>query len=244
MSTEQAPTREWRIDDLAHDAGVTVDTIRYYAREGLLPRPQRVGRHTTYTARHLDRLHRIRELRKRKFSLAAIKAILDSDIPGVEGVFAADERSYSLAELSACSGLDPELVDELGSTGILPDPSEFGREAYDASDLGLLEAIADLVDAGMPQVLIVELSRIYARHFERLQRDVVTLLTSSDALGPEPEHLDDLRRRLTAESGRLIPAAERVLHYGHQRTLQRVALQSLQDTARTTDSEAARHAGA
>ena len=35
----------WRIDELAQRAGVTVDTIRYYARERLLPPPRRVGRH-------------------------------------------------------------------------------------------------------------------------------------------------------------------------------------------------------
>ena len=29
----------WRIDELAQRAGLTVDTIRYYAREGLLAPP-------------------------------------------------------------------------------------------------------------------------------------------------------------------------------------------------------------
>ena len=43
MSTT-APTDPWRIDDLAHRAGVTVDTIRYYQREGLMPDGQRSGR--------------------------------------------------------------------------------------------------------------------------------------------------------------------------------------------------------
>ena len=34
-----------RIDDLAHESGLTVDTIRYYQREGLLPPGEREGRH-------------------------------------------------------------------------------------------------------------------------------------------------------------------------------------------------------
>ena len=34
----------WRIEDLAHKAGMTVDTVRYYQREGLLPAPKKVVR--------------------------------------------------------------------------------------------------------------------------------------------------------------------------------------------------------
>ncbi len=42
------PAEPWRIDDLAHRAGVTVDTVRYYQREGLLPDGQRSGRVKLY----------------------------------------------------------------------------------------------------------------------------------------------------------------------------------------------------
>ena len=35
---------DWRIDELAQRAGVAVDTIRYYQREGLLPSGERSGR--------------------------------------------------------------------------------------------------------------------------------------------------------------------------------------------------------
>ena len=37
----------WRIDELAQRAGLTVDTIRYYAREGLLAPPTKQGRQPT-----------------------------------------------------------------------------------------------------------------------------------------------------------------------------------------------------
>ena len=33
-----------RIDDLAQRSGLTVDTIRYYAREGLLPPAEKSGK--------------------------------------------------------------------------------------------------------------------------------------------------------------------------------------------------------
>jgi DNA-binding transcriptional MerR regulator len=230
--TEQAgQARQWRIDDLAREAGVTVDTIRYYAREGLLSRPERVGRHMVYGPRHLDRLRRIRELQDRRFSLAAIKAILETEMPGVEEIFTGAGRSYTFDELVAGAGLDPAFLDRLRRVGVLPDPEEFGRDAYDAADAGMLEAAAELLDIGMPPELLVELGRIYVTRFRQLQRDVVDLLSGAGAIAADGEELETLQRRLTAESGRLVPAASRVLHYVHLRTLQRITLERLRETA-------------
>ena len=136
-----APT--WRIDELAQKAGVTVDTIRYYAREQLLPPPERAGRHKLYGPEHLDRLTHIRDLQTERFSLAAIRAVLDSDRPGLERIFGGDTAaSCSLAELIEQSGVSPEIVDGLRQVGLLPDPAEFGAEAYDDDDLGVLKAVA------------------------------------------------------------------------------------------------------
>ena len=84
---DTADVPEWRIDDLAQRAGVAVDTIRYYQREGLLPAGERAGRSVRYSAAHLERLERIRSLQARRFSLAAIRALLDHD-GSVEGLLA------------------------------------------------------------------------------------------------------------------------------------------------------------
>ena len=226
----------WRIDDLARQSELSVDTIRFYAREGLLPRARREGRHKLYGPRHLDRLRRIRELQDRRFSLAAIKAILETEMPGLEEIFREGDHSYTLSELAACSGLDDELVGQLRHIGLLPEPSEFGREAYDTSDLQLLEAAAELVDIGMPEDFLVELGRIYVHHFDAIQRDIVKLLQGEGTVRLEPTQLEDLQRKLSAESGRLVHATERVLHYVHQRTLQRMALRSMLEKVRETRS--------
>ena len=50
-----------RIGNLAEDAGVTVDTLRYYEREGLLPRVDRTaGGFRLYTKETTQRLRFIR----------------------------------------------------------------------------------------------------------------------------------------------------------------------------------------
>jgi DNA-binding transcriptional MerR regulator len=216
----------WRIDDLAQRAGVTVDTIRYYARERLLPVPARSGRHKLYGTEHLERLARIRELQEKRFSLAAIRALLDADSPGLADLFGGDGGGFTLDELRERSGVDAQLVTDLREVGLLPDPAEFGREAYDESDLSMLRAVHDLQDVGMTSEVLVELAGIYVRHFRDLQADVHAVL-AGETREWDPAQLRDMQRELTQHTPRLIPAIDRVLNHVHQRTVQRLTLDAI-----------------
>jgi DNA-binding transcriptional MerR regulator len=218
----------WRIDELAQRAGLTVDTIRYYAREGLLTPPVKDGRHRLYGSTHLERLDRIRELQAQRFSLAAIRAIVEVDRPGLEGLFSSEGRDYSLAELIERSGVDEQLVNGLRDVGLLPDPSAFGGESYDDSDLGLLKAVAELRSIGMTPEILVSLGRIYVEHFSALQRDVLDMLSGKSNPAWKNEELVAVQQQLTANSQRLMPAINQLLNYVHQRTLQHLTLEAVQ----------------
>jgi DNA-binding transcriptional MerR regulator len=218
----------WRIDDLAREAGITVDTIRYYAREGLMPAPTPAGRNRLYGDRHLDRLRRIKELQERRFSLAAIRAIVETNRPGIDSLFSGSGRTYTLAELIEDSGVPPELVERLRVVGLLPDPAEFGRDDYDETDLQLLAAIAELRHIGMPAEVLVELGSIYVRNFQVLQREVIDMFAGKTHAEWTPE-LRTAVQDLSAETGRLVPAVDRVLNHVHQRTLQRFTLDAIRD---------------
>lgn len=216
----------WRIDELAQKAGLTVDTIRYYAREGLLTAPERSGRHKLYGPEHLDRLARIRELQSQRFSLAAIKAILNVDRPGLEGLFATTGHAYDFDTLVTRAGLDPELVARLREVGLLADPAGLGHEAYDDNDLGLLRAVAELQDIGMTEEILVSLGEIYVRHFRALQADVHAMLAGEDR-DWNREEMVSIQKQLTANARRMLPAVDRVLNYVHQRTIQRLTLDAV-----------------
>jgi len=222
-----SPPPRWRIDALAQASGVTVDTIRYYLREGLLPDAAREGRHRLYDQRHLERLERIRDLQDRRFSLAAIKALFDAERPGIEGIFAGGGRTYSLAELADRAGLDRTFLERLRAVGLLPDPAEVGREAYDETDLRMLDAVQELADIGMPLDMIVELGDVYVRNFRTIQHQVHSILAGATRPDLDPEAIAEMQRRLTARSKRLIPAVDRVLEYVHQRTVQRLTLEAI-----------------
>jgi DNA-binding transcriptional MerR regulator len=226
------PEGRWRIDELAHEAGLTVDTIRYYAREGLLRSPERSGRHKLYDAEHLERLARIRALQEQRFSLAAIRAILDVDRPGLEGLFATTGASYTFDELVDRSGLGAALVERLRAVGLLAEPETLGHEAYDDNDLALLRAVSELRSIGMTEQIVEALGAIYVRHFRALQADVHAMLAG---VGHDwdPDELVAIQRELTANSQRMIPAVDRVLNYVHQRTIQRLTLEAVR-TAEAT----------
>jgi DNA-binding transcriptional MerR regulator len=224
----------WRIDDLAREAGITVDTIRYYAREGLLPAPTTAGRHRLYGDRHLDRLRRIKELQERRFSLAAIRAVVETNRPGIDDLLAGSGRTYTLDELIERSGVPADLVADLRGVDLLPDPDEFGHDAYDETDLHLLEAIAELQDIGLPPEVLVELGSIYVRNFQVLQREVLDMFAGKT----HPDWTQQMRtalQDLSAKTGRLVPAVDRVITYVHQRTLPRFTLDAIRE-ARAADA--------
>src|SRR4029079_16002436 len=222
--------QSWRIDELAQKAGLTVDTIRYYSREGLLRPPVKQGRNRLYGADHLERLQRICELRAQRFSLAAIKAIVDVDRPGLEGLFTTTGREYSLAELTERAELEPELVEELRAIGLLPDPADFGGDAYDETDVAVLRAVGELRSIGMTDAVVVALGRIYVEHLVALQHDVLDMLSGNVDPGWDREELVAIQGNLTANAPRLMPAIDQLLSYIHQRTLQRLTLEAARES--------------
>ena len=127
---------------------------------GCSPRRQRAGRAKVYGQDHLDRLAQIRDLQGRRFSLAAIKALLESERPElVDGIFSGEGSiSYSLEDLVERSGGSADLADRLRDAGLLRDPAEFGRDAYDATDLDVLRAVVELERLGLPDDVLVELA--------------------------------------------------------------------------------------
>ena len=222
----------WRIDELAHRASIPVDTIRFYAREGLLPPPRRSGRLTLYGPRHQIRLDQIRDLQARQFNLGAIRTLLEENRLGiVETLFAAGEGAFDRPSLVAAAGVDEELVAELESVGLLRDPSKDDRTAYDGSDVQVLKAIKGLIDTGMPRRIVVELAKVYVEHFADMEQEVFQVFNGE---AWDEDERREFRERVPARVGTILPLSERLLDYVHHRTVQRMTLATMrvEDAAR------------
>ena len=220
----------WRIDDLAHRADVTVDTVRYYQREALLPEGERAGRVKLYGPVHLERLERIRDLQGRGFSLAAIRTLLDKNQSLVEGIFAdrGEARAYTLDELIERAGIDRQLCAALRASGLLRDPAEYGRDAYDDDDLDLLRTMAELHEMGLPPKALIELGRIYAHGIEATQREVIGLFSTGGALTWDPDELAEFQAVAGQTAIEILPLARRLVDYAHHRTIQRLTLGAIE----------------
>ncbi|MCL1988947.1 MAG: MerR family transcriptional regulator [Firmicutes bacterium] len=86
---------------LAKLAGVNIETIRYYEREGLIPEPLRKNGRKLYFAADIERMRFIRQVQSLGFSLAEIRdflALLDSGQSSWEDVQSLAEQKIVQVE--------------------------------------------------------------------------------------------------------------------------------------------------
>jgi MerR family redox-sensitive transcriptional activator SoxR len=71
-----------QIGEVARRAGVTASTLRYYEREGLLPRPARLSNRRRYDSRVMGRIRIIQLARSAGFSIAETRTFISSHPSG------------------------------------------------------------------------------------------------------------------------------------------------------------------
>ena len=225
---------EYRIEDLARQGGVAVDTIRFYQGKGLLQAPRRDGRVTWYSDEHLARLQRIKDLQQRGFTLAVIRRFLDGELqPSDEALVAAlnapgTPETLTLDELAQRSGVAAPLLRMLETAGLLVAlaPAAAGEEPrYPVDDLQAIAAGMQLIDAGVPLAELLDLGREHAASVERTSARAVELFDRHvreriQAAGGDPETAE---RELLDLFNRLLEASGTLVRHHFQRTLLRVA---------------------
>jgi DNA-binding transcriptional MerR regulator len=160
---------EYRIDDLAQVAGMTVRNIRAYQERGLLPAPRRRGRSSWYDDTHLARLRLIGQLLDRGYTSAHIAGFIANweaghdlgQMLGLEVALLAP-ASGEIAEVLSRDELvelfggiiEPDAFDAAQRIGVI---ESVGPERYRIRSPRLLRAGAELVAIGMPLLAVLEL---------------------------------------------------------------------------------------
>ena len=117
-----------KIGELARQADVAIDTVRYYERQGLLPAPERTqSGYRSYAADDVARLRFIRRAKTLGFTLAEIRELLElshrrgDDMAGMKA--AAEQKlvdvEEKLAELQRIRGGLKALVASCPGHGAL-----------------------------------------------------------------------------------------------------------------------------
>lgn len=153
-----------RVEELASETGVSVDTIRFYQKRRLLAPPRREGRIAWYGPEHLDRLTRIRELQQQGLSLALIRRLLDGELDPTDATLAAavaDETAdelLTLSELATRAGVPETLLELVVHEGLLVPQRGDGVDRYAASDVETVTAGLRLLEAGLPMPELLALA--------------------------------------------------------------------------------------
>ncbi|WP_166903912.1 MerR family transcriptional regulator [Mycobacterium sp. DL440] len=178
---------EYRIDDLAREAGTTTRNVRVYQDSGLLPRPQRRGRVAIYTDRHLRQLRAITRLLGEGFTVKHIMKFLSGLQPGQNLVDVLDlsdleelvtapwsrpeTRTMSLEELEERLGeLDPSMVRRLTTHGLIEPTAD--ENVYSVTDARLIDDFASLVSRGMPLAIVLRTTTAVDKKLDAAAREL------------------------------------------------------------------------
>ena len=158
---------QWRVEDLARRADLSVDTIRFYQKRRLLPPPERSGRVAWYGPEHLERLARIARAAGRGLTLALIGRILDGDLDATDAPLAAavaradaesPEEFLTLAELAERSGVPVALLDAVVRENLLVARVHDGEARYTTADIGIVQQGLHLLEQGLPLPALLTLA--------------------------------------------------------------------------------------
>jgi DNA-binding transcriptional MerR regulator len=216
---------EYRLDELARQAGVASTTVRLYRAKGLLAPPRLEGRTGWYDDSHLSRLRLIARLQGEGYSLAGIANLLEQweQGRGLDAVMGVE------AELDALVGdvhavvvdpvellgrfpegsMTPELMQRAAALGLVR-PTDDGRVRV--TDRRFLETGASLAHLGIPLDVILDEWEALVAHTDDVAARFIGLFESHLAPPDWQRHLDtDKARELGSTLARLQATARQVL---------------------------------
>ena len=175
-----------RVDELASRAGVSVDTVRFYQTKGLLPPPEREGRTAWYSDGHMERLDRIRSLKDKGFTLAAIRRFVEGELDRadealVEALVSSapepgtDGDLLSRDDLARVTGVPPTLLAAIEREGLLTPRGDEDDPRYSQDDVSAVRAGLALLGAGLPLSELLALARGHDQAMRETADRAVTL---------------------------------------------------------------------
>jgi adenylate cyclase len=208
------------LQDAASAAGVSVGTLRRWAREGLIPQYGGGGSWSRGAVSHARIVARLRE---RGYPLKEIRRATEEGrlaFGYIEGLFpSVDERVYTVRQAARETGLEPALVERVvAALGMNPAQAE----ALSSADVQLLRYVAAVLEARLPLVAMLQLVRVYGQAMAQVADAEVRLfhlyvhepLMRSGASGME------MADEMLAIAGETLPLASPVMDQVHQRYLQ------------------------
>lgn len=217
-----------RVEELAGETGLTVDTIRYYQGLGLIDAPERDGRTASYTDQHRSQIETVRRLAASGFTLAQIQRLTGEEgTPLLKALVdqTVGLRTLGKSELSEASGLPEPLIDLAVSAGLLDSVGPDDEPRFSEDAIPMLSAAASLLAAGIPLEQLTGLAIQHAHNVSSVVDGAIELFRSHvrASQGDDSESLAELFQVLLSQATRLVAQ-----HF--QQTLVSRALERLRDS--------------
>ncbi|MGY3057048.1 DNA-binding transcriptional MerR regulator [Streptomyces sp. TE3672] len=192
--------REYRMEELAKEAGIPVRTVRFYRERGLISPPRREGRIAWYDDHHLARLRTITGLLERGHTLTGIADLARTfesgrDVAEVLGLGEpTEETPVRLTPEQLADYFEGETTPENLAAAL-----ELGYLATDGDEIvhisrRLLEVSSQLVREGVPLATVLAAGRRVREHADALAELFVGVLEGQGGDETEPPQLRPLAR--------------------------------------------------
>jgi adenylate cyclase len=208
------------LKEAAERVGVSADTLRRWARDGLIPEVDGTGEWTTAAVAHARIVARLRD---RGHKLEQIRAATEEGrlaFSYIEDMFEVDRAAtVSIDDAADRTGLEPALIERFWTSLGLPG---MGLDELTEEDVEALLYVGAILDSGFPLVAFLQLCRVYGQALSQIADAEVRLfhlyvhepLIREGVPGLEmAEQMEDLARAL-------LPLSSPVMDYVHQRFLQ------------------------
>ena len=207
------------LKEAAERVGVSADTLRRWARDGLIPEVDGTGEWTTAAVAHArivarlrDRGHKLEEIQRAgeegRLAFSYIEDLFDGGAPSMSIDDAADQ-----------TGLEPALIQRFWTSLGLPGTR---LEEVSEEDVEALRYVAAILDAGFPLVAFVQLCRVYGQALSQIADAEVRLfhLYVHEPLIREGVPELEMAEQMEDLASALLPLSSPVMDYVHQRFLQ------------------------
>lgn len=174
-----------KVGALAKAAGVSVSTVKFYVKEGMVRPACKTGRNMAYyDPAAVEIIRQIRSLQKeRYYPLSVIKSLLErgdvqaTDLALLDAIHKVDAHSAGepvpAAEALRRCGLSTTQAAALAEAGLVKPQGTSRRQSYAQEDLAVMELVARRLAAGIPFQQSVRSLAIYQQALDQAaQADV------------------------------------------------------------------------
>jgi DNA-binding transcriptional MerR regulator len=234
---------EYRVEDVAAEAGISVEVLRSYQSKGLLPQPRHEGRVAFYDDRHLARLREILDLKHQGYSLRMIGNLLGAGTAGglsspaaaasapvLADTFGdADEEPLTLREVAERVKVHPGLLRSLEASGVLIPLAAAGSgvgpgvgpddRRYSLADVRAVRMLLSLISGGLPIEEFMRVARTQIEASDAVAQGAIDLFMHyvRDPMIEAGVDEDQEAEQLVAALALMLQATTTLISYNFQR---------------------------